>query len=135
MYRTLLASHVNDACKLVTVASDADKKMMSDIDLIISVAPPIDRDCILYRGISDTCQLRFDPNQYISTTLFQQIAESFSYNGLLLKVHVKKGTRCILMTQLSRFPKEAEILFPRNLRFHLLDSTMPKSGIVNVELR
>ncbi len=119
---------INDLCK-----KDFDSLLLEDrrflhtMDIIIANAPPVIHEFIVYRGLK-TLDLRPDYNQYISTSYLPRVSERFTDDGILLKIKVAKGMRAILMTKISKFPGEAEILFPRNLRLEITKVTGEKTA-------
>lgn len=106
-----------------------DDSYIKKMDEIFQLSPKLDKDIIVYRGISITPD-KFDIKQfdkrYVSTSLFKEQAMNFSgKNGILMVIKLKKGTSALIcFTFSTEFKNEAEILLPRKLKFRITKKSL-----------
>jgi hypothetical protein len=97
---------------------------------IINNAPPLPRDAIVFRGMSSS-NFILKPNRFISTTLTSVAATEFARNretqqwGMMLKITLPAGSRCLFMAPISDVSNEFEILLPPNTLLKLTKPSRP----------
>jgi hypothetical protein len=87
---------------------------IAKIQRIISHAPPITREFIVYRGGSEGYD-SFPGRMIVSTSTSEKVMELFADNKYGYELTVKKGCRALPLYVLSHHPKEYEFLFDREM--------------------
>ena len=103
---------------------------VKDLTRIIANAPPVPRDCILWRGVGTRYFSKegsniFHSETFMSTTYSPFSAQIFTdeeQNCCIKKILVPKGTHCLWMVPLSLEPQEHEVLLGPGLKFKILQT-------------
>lgn len=110
---------------------------MSKIDAELSALPPLEKDCIFYRGVSSKYipdiingKIRdiVNPDKAYAYYAFEKnLAKEFG--GVILSVRTPKGAK------ISRnLEHEGEALFPRNAKYKILSKHQAPDGTQRIEL-
>ena len=112
------------------------------IDRLISISPALDKDIVLFRGISGEEATRilglsegsvFSDRAFLSTTANPSLADDMAEGGVRLKINVPEGTKGVwtdsfIDPSVSSF--EDELLLGRDVQLVIRrKSTVPSSGI------
>lgn len=113
------------------------RQVIFDLDSLIEQCPPLDAPVVLYRG-SQTRPNLISP-RYTSLTMLLDVAESYltdagatgpNPNGVVMKVIVPSGSKCLAQWLISSSPAEGEILMSRKTQFRLVkEEIMPWAGV------
>ena len=104
---------INDI-QLLNILSD----FISRIIRIMSNAPKLDKDIIVYRG-QTTETNNFNSLGLLSTTIDYNIAIEFG--DYINHIILPKGGECLWMESITVFPGEKEILLPFRICFNVLN--------------
>lgn len=85
------------------------------------------RDMVVYRGIGSKSIVGhlkpgdvFHDKAFLSTTASSEVAhDSFADGGVVFHITIPKGANAMPMAKEGKYPKEQEILMPRNTRMHI----------------
>jgi len=118
------------------------KFLYEKLQSIIAGSPPVDRDFITYRGkqilsrddkkgdiirqqgFSSTTLDLYSGMEYADPKSISKTKSSFEY---VEKIIIPKGSRVLLIKELSTYPEDPEILLPHNSRFQIIEKCKKKS--------
>jgi hypothetical protein len=127
--------------------TDPDKwakdKIIQTLDAALSKAS-LKEDTTVYRGVSDLSKLGIDPSNavghtikdhaYMSTSLSAKSAEKYAgTSGGIIKINAPSGSKGASVGGITRYPKEAEILFKRGSGIKIRKVTKQKNGTHLIE--
>lgn len=94
--------------------NEIQNEIVELIDGAFEGAPAIEDPIIVYRGIYDTENVSTEVLSYISTSLDELEAKKFADTSCcLLRITVSSGSKILPLEEISRIPREKEILLPR----------------------
>ena len=109
-----------------------DNSYIKKLDDIFGLSPKLDKDIIVYRGVSVTPE-KFDITQFdkrfVSTSLLEEPALKFIGGGeILMVIKLKKGIDSLLCFSFPTvFSHETELLLPRKVKFKIISKSITEN--------
>jgi predicted Ser/Thr protein kinase len=128
-----------ETLRLLRVAKNEGKKevfvsiiqmFINELNEIIQKSPSVSRAFITFRGNKNDRYLSAKKNQtddiyttqrFCSATIDGTTALQFSQGHNLQRITILRGSKCLLLFGLTKFPQESEILFPRGSTYRIVN--------------
>jgi hypothetical protein len=137
-YTTDYFKTLNNSLEVIDTETDLEDVLplniiqdIRNIDYALDSAPPLTKDLVVYRGLHFHISENPTKNKiimgnaykglykgYLSTSINKEIAYEFGKREyqecIIMKIHIKKGTRVLFLNLHSATRNENEVLLPRN---------------------
>ena len=107
---------------------DRSETLSGKMDRIFAKVPPLPHSIVLYRGLADKSwdEVIYDIEHFIATAVNPAAAQRFaSYDCCYMKINVPAGAKILPVSfahGLTRYPKDLEVLLPRQGCFRVAGS-------------